>query len=345
MSYLPFTTDAQAIVNNIDLSVLNDKTIMITGASGLIGTYLLFSLDEFVRQGGRIKKCYALIFSELPSHLIGLSKNNWIEFIRGDITDTQYLNTLPTADFIIHAATYGQPQKFMADPAKVIKINTLSTFELLNKLHPNGKFLFISSSAVYTGCSNLPFTENEIGCSNTNHPRAAYIEGKRCGEAIVNAVRISGTDAKSVRLQLAYGPGVRLDDARVINQFIRRALDEDRIDLLDDGSAERVYIYIADAVELMWKILLFGTSDIYNIAGHSITSIYQLAQRIGHILTVPVSNKNNEDAIGGAMQTEVLDMNKAEREFGKKEYVSLEEGLNKTIAWTKEAMLKENVAK
>jgi dTDP-glucose 4,6-dehydratase/UDP-glucuronate decarboxylase len=328
--------DAKAVLDVSDLSMLEEKTILITGASGLIGTHLMFSLEEFVQRGGVIKKCYALIFSELPVYLSEFLNYDWVEFLRGDITDNEFLNSLPNADFIIHAATYAQPIKFMENASKVIKINTLSTFALLDKLNINGKFLFISSSAVYTGCHDLPFNEEKIGCSNTDHPRSGYIEGKRCGEAIVNAYRNKGVDAKCIRLQFTYGPGVRIDDARVLSQFVKHAFTDRCINLLDDGRAERVYIYITDTIELIWKILLFGKSNIYNVAGSSNTSIFQLAESIGTILSVPVNKRDASNAVAGANLVEKLDMSKTEKEFNKINYIPLDDGLRRTISWMQE---------
>jgi nucleoside-diphosphate-sugar epimerase len=325
--------DAKTVLDATDLSKLNGKTVLLTGASGLIGTHILYSLEEFVRRGGKLGKCYALIYSEPLKHLSQFTRYEWFEFLRGDITDSLFLAGLPNADFIIHSAGYAQPQKFMADPVRVISMNTSSTIALLNRLNSGGGFAFISSSAVYTGCKELPYKETHIGCSNTNHPRSGYIEGKRCGEAIVNAYRNMGTDAKSIRLQLAYGPGVRADDARVLSQFIIRAKTEGRIDLVDDGSAERVYIYATDATELIWKILLSGKSDIYNLAGNSKTTIFQLAKEIGEILNVSVSKQKAATVIAGAVSVEELDMAQTTTEFEKETFIELDEGLRRTVSW------------
>ena len=97
--------------------------------------------------------------------------------------------------------------EFMQNPVKTLQLNTSTTLLLFEKLLPGGKFLFISTSELYSGLSHPPFTEQQIGTTNTTHPRACYIEGKRCGEAIVNAFREQGVNAKSARLALAYGPG------------------------------------------------------------------------------------------------------------------------------------------
>ena len=118
------------------------------------------------------------------------------------------------------------------------------------------------------------------------HPRACYIEAKRCGEAICNAFRQQGVKAASARLALAYGPGTREGDKRVLNSFIERGL-KGAITMLDRGEAKRTYCYVSDAVELMWKILLHGREPVYNVGGTSKTTIGELACKIADYLHVP----------------------------------------------------------
>jgi nucleoside-diphosphate-sugar epimerase len=206
--------------------------------------------------------------------------------------------------------------------------------ELFKKLKPGGKFLFISSSEVYSGLPKPPYKEQEIGTTNTDHPRSCYIEGKRCGEAVVNTYRAIGVLGKSARLSLAYGPGTKQGDARVLNSFIYRGLVEGKIALGDRGEAKRTYCYVTDAVEIMWRILFDGTDAIYNVGGNSKTTIGKLAKQIGAYLKVPVEfPKSEAGAQKGAPMDVSLDMSKAKKQFGKTTYVSLSDGLAKTIEW------------
>jgi hypothetical protein len=84
----------------------------------------------------------------------------------------------------------------------------------------------------------------------------------------------------SARIALAYGPGTKKHDTRVLNQFIEKALVQKRIELLDSGEATRTYCYIDDVVEMLWNIVLRGNQEVYNVGGHSVTSIADLAMRI-----------------------------------------------------------------
>src|SRR3990167_9063700 len=328
--------DAKNSTKGIDFLELKNKTVLITGASGLVGTYLLAGLSN-VSQKNYPKKIYAVCQSNPEKHWQEITDSLKTTVMRGDLCDDAFTNKLPEADIIIHASGYGQPGKFMANPIKTTKLNTTVTIKLLEKLKPKGKFLFISSSEVYSGLSNPPHRENQIGTTNTDHPRSCYIESKRCGEAIVFSARNQGIDAKSARLSLAYGPGTKTDDKRAINGFIGRALTERKIELMDAGEVLRTYCYITDAVQMMWNILLHGTENVYNVGGISRTTIAKLAKLIGKITKVPVIiPKLKKRALASAPEDVRLDLQKVTKEFGKKDFVSLKNGLRRTIEWQKE---------
>jgi nucleoside-diphosphate-sugar epimerase len=202
----------------------------------------------------------------------------------------------------------------------------------MEKLFPKGKFLFISTSELYSGISNPPFSEAQIGSTNTTHPRACYIEGKRCGEAIINAFRDQGVNAKSARLALAYGPGTRPNDMRVLNSFIQKALNG-KITLMDKGEARRTYCYVEDAVEILWNILLHGKDPIYNVGGTSRVTIRELAEMIGALVHVTVEYPETSHTLKDAPEDVCLNMSKVENEFRKTTYTPLSEGLSRTIRW------------
>ncbi|MSU55028.1 MAG: SDR family NAD(P)-dependent oxidoreductase [Candidatus Taylorbacteria bacterium] len=322
--------DILEILPKIDFKELNGKTILITGASGLIGTYLLATMRELADEGFKIQ-VIALTQGGFPKYLSHFGEN--VKFIKGDLTNQKLLDSILKVDYIIHAAGYGQPGKFLEDPTKTIELNTTCTINLIKKLKTNGKFLFISTSEVYSGLETPPFKEEQIGTTNTNHPRACYIEGKRCGEAIVNAYRGKGVEAKSARLSLAYGPGTKKGDKRVLNAFIEKALGG-KLELLDQGISKRTYCYVSDAVEVLWQILFFGKESVYNVGGISNTTIAQLAKMIGTSLDTPVIfPKNTTNHLQEAPTDVQLDMTKAVKEFKKTDYIPLNDGLERTIRW------------
>lgn len=327
--------DSKNIVSKIDFSGLDNKSILITGASGLIGTYLLASLDNLLTSKPFKLKINLLIHSDLPEYIKPLTKGMDCSIYQGDITNSSFCKTLPTVDYIIHAAGYGQPGKFMEDPIKTLQINTGATLDLFEHLNKDGSFLFLSTSEVYSGLINPPFNESQIGTTTTSHLRAPYIEGKRAGETICNTYRRLGINAKSARLSLAYGPGTKSYDKRVLNNFIEKALTRGKIEMQDQGQAKRTYCYITDAIEILWKILLFGKEAIYNVGGESRITIADLAQLIAKEIGVSVVFPKNPSEFTGAPEDVYLDLTKIKEEFEKIEFVPLEEGIKTTINWQK----------
>lgn len=290
--------DAKSI--KVDLSWLVGKLILVTGHTGLIGQYVCAVLDN---AGINYVTCGR---NSYPMHY--------------------------PYDCIIHLAGYGQPSKFMNDKLATISVNTATVIDLLNKLHPDGKFLFISTSEVYSGLDEYSITEDMIGNTNTDHVRACYIEAKRCGEAICYA---SGKDAKIARLSLAYGMGTKQGDGRVINQLIEKGIKNDKIELLDGGDSIRTYCYITDVVEMFFNILLHGREKCYNIGGESTISILDLARKIGESLHKDVVIPTVTKTLTGSPSIVNMSIDKYKQEFNKAWFVSLNEGLKKTIEYQK----------
>lgn len=266
--------------------------------------------------------------------LVGKNLCNVIErkYPRLKITKVKF-DEIPKGeyDYIIFGSGYGQPQMFTKDKIATIAVNTTTLIEAFKLLKPDGKFLYISTSEVYSGTPPL-HTEEMIGTTTPQHPRACYIEGKRCGEAIVMAHRDSGVDAKIARLALAYGEGTKIGDTRVLNQLIEKALTKGVINLMDSGEAIRTYCYIDDACELMIDILFKGTQPVYNVGGKSTVTIGALAKMIGRLTNTEVIL--GDRSIRGSPDNVHLDMTRTLFEFPR-EFMNLEEGLKRTINYQK----------
>ncbi|MDD2541614.1 MAG: NAD-dependent epimerase/dehydratase family protein [Desulfuromonadaceae bacterium] len=327
--------DANRILADAPLDGVAGKSVLLTGASGLIGTYILATLREFSRRNPIPICVTALVQSEPTNSFKAFLDFEGAKIIIGDITNTCFVQKLNKFDFIIHAAGYGQPGRFMEDPVKTININTSVTMALFEKLNISGRFLFLSSSEIYSGLPAPPYQETQIGVTNTTHPRSCYIEGKRCGEAICNAFRNRGVNASSARVSLAYGPGTKPHDCRVLNKFIERGITQNKITLQDSGSAKRTYCYVSDTVEILFHILLRGKEPIYNVGGFSRTTIAELAQKVGAYLGKPVQFPDISQELGGAPDDVFLDMSLVERDFKKIKYMPFDKGLEQTIEWQK----------
>ena len=240
------------------------------------------------------------------------------------------------ADVIIHAAGYGQPTKFMADQIATLRLNTSVVMDLDHYLVPGGRALFISSSEVYSGNTWTPHTESMIGTTDPQHPRGAYIEGKRCGEAIAAALNSAEKTYKIARVSLSYGPGTRTNDDRVLYQFIGQALTSGVIQPKDGGWARRTYNYVSDAVEMIFNVLLRGKHLVYNIGGPSTVTIRDLATLIalgtGAHAMFPESTGQADASAPAAVRSSI---DRYMIEFGKTDFVDIEEGLRRTIEWQK----------
>ena len=241
-------------VNNCESLILAEqmqgKKILITGVTGLVGLNIAIALLQCRNKVDF--KIYGIHSSKLPNYLSFIE--NGINLIKGDLTDDKIFDKIPKVDYVIHAATYGQPGAYMVDKIRTIKLNTAVTLKLFEKLRSGVKSLYYSSSSVYIGLEKDIYNESDIGISNTDHPRSCYIESKRCGEAICNSYRELGIDAKSIRLNLAYGPGTKGHDKRVINNFIEKAIKYKKIEMQDSGNLPRTYCYISDVIEMSLNI-------------------------------------------------------------------------------------------
>ena len=280
------------------------KSLLFIGAGGLVGSNMCKAIDR-----------------DYPD--IDITKKKLDEGI--DLFEEQF-------DTIVHCGGYGQPQMFGKDKAKTIYINTTLTDKLFSCLNPGGKFLFISSSEVYSGAPS-PHKETDIGTTTPQHPRACYIEGKRCGEAICMAYKEQGYDVKIARLALAYGPGTKKHDTRVINEFIEQALTTGVIKIKDDGSSVRTYFYVEDAVKVMLDILFKGKDVVYNVGGISEVTIEELANLISMHTKAKVFK--GDKPLVGSPDSVKLDITKIRKEFDP-DFEPIYDGLKRTIEYQKE---------
>jgi nucleoside-diphosphate-sugar epimerase len=315
---------------NLDLSAISSAPILITGASGLMGSNFL-SVFSNLSSGAASGEIHAVSRSGvLPQNV---SRLNNIKWHIGDLTDYAFIKTLPKVNSIINCAGYGQPIKFSKSKIETIKLNSSTILELYDRIDESGYFLNFSSSEVYSGSSSEIYKEDDIGSTKTSHPRAAYIESKR----ILETILLSHPNEKNIRmvalrLALAYGPGVKKGDDRVLNSFIRQALEGSVIKLKDSGSAMRTYCYVSDAIEMSLAALLLGEEHVYNIGGDSRTSILELAKLIAELTGTEVIPGPDSPFMPDAPRDVRLDCSKVLKLLPEKKFVSLEDGLKNLIS-------------
>lgn len=323
---------------DFDINQLKEKTFFVTGSNGLIGSNLINFLYFLNLKYNLNLKIIAHSFS-LP--VSWLPQDNCITYLSSDLTKE---TNIPNFNFLIHAATYGQPKKFIQNKLGTVKLNTEALIKLLEKsLENNSKVLFLSSSEVYgqVPVEVVPVKENYFGNVNTLSDRAIYAESKRIAETICNIFSAEGLYVKIARLAIAYGPGVKHSDSRFMNEFIKRALNENVLTMKDSGSATRCFCFITDMIEMLLNTMFASKDMLYNLAGKENKTIIEVAQMIANKTNVPLYVPNNEEKINGTPSQLSLSIDKYCNEFNKVNFVPLEKGLQKTIDWIKQLNTKE----
>jgi dTDP-glucose 4,6-dehydratase/UDP-glucuronate decarboxylase len=333
-------SDVNEILKDVDLRDLTRKTILITGVSGMLGTYILSCLKVFNEQNNAKIMVVAVTQGDLPKHLIWAAECDFINIISGDLTDVDFCRTLPRSDIIFHAACYAQPSKYIQDMSNAIKlntltinmlmINTLTTLILLEKVRQGGKFLFFSSMAVYVGCNGVvDESANIYKTKREDDPRECYYRGKKAGEYICETYPlITGKDIKIVRIGSCYGPGTRDSDNRIVSDFIKKA-QTGKIKLLDRGTDLQYYSYVADIIKMIFLSFLFGKEKLYNIGNPERVSKMEVAQTVGNIMFAEVVVPSN----AGETRIPAVDVSRFMKEFRDIKFISLYEGIKKTIDW------------
>ena len=294
--------------------------ILVTGASGIIGKYLLNSLGKQYPKA----KLFGSIYKNIPKSKAGI---NFIPY-------SEIINSNQKFDQIWHFATYGQPLKFMKNWRDVIDLNTNNIFDLCNLLTSNGKFLYASTSEIYGSNNN---SETEAPTSFTCTPRSTYIDSKRLGESIIYSI-LPKESYRIFRICLAYSPYFRSSDNRVLYELILKGISNNEIKLIDQGDAIRQYIYIEDACNMMLEIsnkryeelLLDNAPPIFNISNSfEPITIYELAKLIGENLNVPVKKGEPNSNIFFAPKIVKVHPERFLKIFPNYNFINIKDGIKK----------------
>jgi UDP-glucuronate decarboxylase len=322
-----------------DLKYLEDKTVLVTGATGLIGSYII----DVLMYSNKLKNTNIRVIAQFRN--LEHAKKRFFEYVDND--KFHFLSqdvTLPMqiemeVDYIIHAASNANPKTIVEDPIGTIKANVNGTINLLEyaRLHNTKRTVFLSSSEVYgePTINNSIFSENNFGNVNQLSPRSSYSESKRMAENIcVNYSEQFGCDVVIARIGFAYGSTFSESDNRVIPQFVRNAIIGKDIILKSDGKITRSYIYIYDVVSAIFKVLNKGkNAEAYNVANSSSNvSILQIATSISNISGVRIKFDFKQDEKKGVSPytSAILDCSKLES-LGWKAKYNFEVGINIVI--------------
>lgn len=330
--------NCDTILQNVDFSKLSNKKILITGATGLIGIHLATTILQLNQNN----KIVCICRNTPKTYLFDLINDPNSTIVNEDINylllDCNFIaKYLHSFDYIIHAAGYGQPIKFSNCKLQTITLNTQTTKTLFSLLKLNGTFLFCSTSEVYSGLDKEEVTEENIGVTLPDNPRACYIEGKKCGETICNIMSQDfSLNTKIARISYTYGPGSGADDTRALNSFIIRCIKEPTyypLVLMDAGSSIRTFGYISDISIMLFNILLHSKDITYNVSGNSKISIKNLAEKISTHFNKIVQISTDQTSLSGNPKFMNISTEKYDKEFGNISYMNLDDGLKNTIEW------------
>ncbi len=279
--------DLRAITSrSLPWELLFGKTVLISGANGLVPSYILETLLYLNETANAGIHAIALIRNrERAMRRLGhLVCRDDVTFVVQDVRDPY---SGPRAiDFLVHAAGQASPKHYGTDPIGTFAATVFGTSRMLELAKDAGSyvFLFLSSGEVYGRVQNpsIPVKETFFGSLDPFLVRSCYAEGKRAGETLCACWHSQHqVPTRIVRLGHTYGPRMDLDDGRVFADFVTDLIARRNIVLKSDGSARRPFCYLADSVAGIFTVLLKGSNgEAYNLGADSDTSVLELAEML-----------------------------------------------------------------
>ena len=271
---------------------LQGSSILLSGATGLIGSFLVDVIMEKNGKDGLNCTVYALGRSEerAKTRFSKHTDDPRLVFIPYDVKEPFCWDGPADISYVLHLASNTHPLQYSTDPIGTITTNIIGLQNLLEfaASHHARRFAFASSNEIYgenRGDAEL-FDEDYCGYINCNTMRAGYPESKRCGEALCQAYKAQkGLDIVIPRLTRSYGPTMLKTDTKAISQFIRKGVSGEDIVLKSAGTQYYSYQYMADSVSGLLTVLLCGENgEAYNIAEeHSDICLKDLAAIIAEM--------------------------------------------------------------
>lgn len=272
-------------MRNLPWEKLSGCNILVTGATGLIGSCLV---DVLMTNPNKDYRVYALGRNEkrAQARFMQFKDESSFHFLLGDVTLP--LDSDVPFHFIIHAASNGSPNFFANNPVEVMKANLFGVSNLMEYGlgHDMKRFLYVSSGEVYGVNDASLLDESSYGFVDILNTRSCYPSSKRAAETLAMCYAGEyGADVVVARPCHTYGPHFTESDNRVYAQFIRNVLNRDDIVLKSAGTQYRSWCYVDDCVSALLYILLKGQNgEAYNIADKSsVVTIRELAEMIAHI--------------------------------------------------------------
>lgn len=258
--------------------------VLITGAAGFLGSHLC---DYLIDQGHTVIGLDNFVTGN-PENIAHLTGNENFSFIKHDVSE--YIFIPKKVDAVLHFASPASPNpaspySYPSLPIQTMKAGALGTHNTLGVAKAcNARFLLASTSEIYGDPLEHPQKETYWGHADPIGFRSVYDEAKRFAEALTMAYhRFHGLDTRIVRIFNTYGPRMRIDDGRVVPNFINQAIKKEPLTIYGDGSQTRSFCYVDDLIEGIFKLLMSDEHYPVNIGNPAEISILEFANVINQL--------------------------------------------------------------
>ena len=315
------------------------KKILITGGAGFLGSHLC---DRLIVQGHQVVALDSL-FTGSKKNIEGLASNPNFKFVQHDVVDPITVQNLGVSglDEIYNLASPASPVHYQYDPIHTMKTSVLGALNMLELARSTGAKVFqASTSEVYGDPSVHPQPEEYWGNVNTIGIRSCYDEGKRAAETLwFDYQRAYNLRIKVVRIFNTYGPRMAADDGRVVSNFIVQALRGEDLTIYGDGTQTRSFCYADDLVEGFIRLMNSPDSVVgpINLGNPGEFTMIELAEKVLR-LTGSKSKLIHMPLPEDDPKQRRPDISKAKQHLDWEPTVALEQGLERTIAYFKEAI-------
>jgi len=314
--------------------------ILLTGAAGFLGSHLTDRL---------IKECHTVIgmdnfITGKKENLTHLESTDNFIFIQQDVSN--FITVPGNIDYVVHFASPASPNPasplgYPNLPIQTMKAGALGTHNSLGVARAyHAKFLLASTSEIYGDPLEHPQKETYRGNVDPIGLRSVYDEAKRFAEALTMAYhRFHHIDTRIERIFYTYGPRMRLDDGRVVPNFIQQGLKGIPLTIYGDGEQTRSFCYVDDLIEGVYRLMMSDYNEPVNIGNPNETSILELAELINDL-----TNNHTETSIKIAKrlksdpQRRQPDITRAKQILNWEPTIDLREGIEKTIPYFKQTM-------
>ena len=308
------------------------KTI-VTGGAGFLGSHLC---DLLLEKGHEVI-CIDNLVTGSAKNIEHIDSDKFT-YLKHDITKPIYFGD--KINYIFHLASPASPVDYLDLPIQTLKVGALGTYNLLGLAKEQGaRFLLASTSEVYGDPQVNPQPESYWGNVNPIGPRGVYDEAKRYAEAITMAYhRYHGVDTRIVRIFNTYGPRMRIDDGRVVPNFIGQALRGEDLTVYGDGKQTRSFCYVSDEVDGIYRLMMSDYDLPVNVGNPDEHTILEFAEKVLKIIGSDSQIVFKELPVDDP-KVRRPDISRAKDVLGWEPVVGLEDGLERTLEYFQQYLM------